>query len=150
MNDPFERAKEALVALEQRTRYDASNRLALLTVHGLIGLVVGMFQWYDGPPLAWTKVFGPDTEVFLAAPAVLGGILLLLGLAWNRNIIFEAVGMVGILTWDGLMIFVLNRAGDTTYAPYVYLGLFSLMSVHVYTLAKYLLAREKALRDVHS
>lgn len=144
MTDPYLRAEEALVSLEQRTQYDEKNRLELLAVHGFKGLAVGMAIHFGGAPPAWNDVYGASTTVFLAAPAFLGGVLLLLGLAWNRNILLEALGMLGLLLWDILMIRVMFTAANSPYVPIIYLAMACLMGIHVRTLLRYLNARRKA------
>lgn len=146
MNDPlFTRAEEALVALEQRTRYDEKNRLELLAVHGFKGLFVGLMVFLYGGPDAWDVLYGPDTSLFLSAPAFFGGLTLLIGLGWNRNILLEAFGMCSLLMWDGLMFYCLARAGQNPYVLGVYGAMALLMLIHLRTLAKYLLARKDAL-----
>lgn len=143
MTNPWERAEEALVSLEQRTQYDEKNRLELLSVHALKGLLVGPLILKDGGPDAWNILFGNDTLFFLAAPAFFGGLLLMIGLLWNRNILLEAVGMALMLVWDGLMLYTLGRAGLTTYVLVVYGAMMLLMLVHAKTLFNYIRARWK-------
>lgn len=141
MTGPWDRAEEALVALEQRTQYDEKNRLELLAVHGLKGLLVGPLLYMFGGPDAWNSTFGPAAIVFLAAPAFFGGLLLLLGLAWKRNIVLEAIGMMGMLVWDALMIYVMLASEAAPYVTVVYASMACLMSIHLRTLFRYLRAR---------
>lgn len=143
MNTPWDRAEEALVALETRTQYDEKNRLELLAVHGIKGLALGPLLYNFGGPDAWYTVFGHSSIVFLAAPAFFGGLLLLLGLAWNRNIVAEAVGMAGLLLWDGLMIFTMIVGDAAPYVVVVYASMAALMCIHVRTLWRYIRSRWK-------
>lgn len=144
MSSPWERAEDALVTLEQRTRYDERNRIELLMVHALKGIGVGYMLARYGPPDAWNLEFGEGSQFFLWAPALFGGLMLMLGLLWGRNILLEAIGMAGLITWDFLMIFTLAKSGLNPYAVVVYAGMAGLMIVHIKTLAKYLRARLKA------
>lgn len=147
MTNPWDRAEEALVALEHRTQYDERNRLALLSVHGLKGVGVGVLLYLFGPPEAWVMLYGHETEVFLLLPAMAGGIMLLLGLLLNRNILLEALGMIGLLIWDLLMIWTLSMAGLNPYAVAVYVGMAGLMGIHLMTLVRYLRGRLKEPDD---
>lgn len=144
MHDPFDRAEEALVSLEQRTLYDEKNRLELLGVHGVKGLLLGPLLYNFGGPDAWNLVFGAHAIVWLAAPAFFGGLLLLLGLAWNRNILLEAVGMILLLVWDLLMVYVLANRGQVPYVLVIYGAFAALMCIHLRTLTRYLWIRWKA------
>lgn len=143
MHDPFDRAEEALVSLEQRTLYDEKNRLELLGVHGVKGLLLGPLLYNFGGPDAWNIMFGAQSIIFLAAPAFFGGLLLLLGLAWNRNILLEAIGMILLLVWDLLMLTVLWEAGQVPYVVVIYGAFAALMCIHIKTLARYLWIRWK-------
>jgi hypothetical protein len=141
MHDPYIRAEEALVSLELRTQYDEKNRLELLSVHGVKGLLLGPLLYFFGGPEAWNILFGREATVFLAAPAFFGGLLLLLGLFWHRNIILEAAGMFGLIIWDGLMVYSMLRAGQNPYTIVVYAAFAALMLVHIKTLVLYILAK---------
>lgn len=141
MNDPFIRAEEALVSLELRTQYDQQNRLELLTVHGVKGMLLGPLLYFFGGPDAWDLIFGKDATIFLAAPAFFGGMLLLLGLYWHRNVILEAAGMFGLIVWDSLMIYCMARAALNPYVIVIYLAFAALMIVHIKTLCQYILAK---------
>ena len=132
------------MSLEKRTRYDESNRLALLAIHGLLGVVVGVLLLAYGPPDPWIEMVGEGKGGLLAAPALLGGFLLLGGLfVFNRNMFLEATGMTLILAWDFTMVLIIQKFGLNPYAVAVYAGLAALMLVHVITLIRYVLAKER-------
>ena len=141
MNDPWNRAEEALVNLETRTRYDEKNRLELLAVHGVKGLCLGPLIYNFGGPDAWNQVFGAEAIVFLAAPCFFGGLLLLLGLGMNRHILLEGIGMFGLLVWDTLMIYVMVRGDTAPYVTVIYTSMAALMLIHLKTLWRYFIAR---------
>lgn len=142
--DVYHRAEKALVSLDKRTHYDERNRLALLCVHGVMGLVVGWLIAAYGAPEAWVNRFGHGTELWLAAPAFWGGLTLLAALfLFDRHLILEAVGMALILVWDLFMAWILFDLGLNPYAVAVYLGLGALMCIHVYTLGMYVWYRRK-------
>lgn len=145
--DPFHRAEKALLSLEQRSRYDESNRIALLVIHGVMGVVVGFLMMAYGAPDAWRQVVGPDRDWMLALPAAIGGFLLLGGLlVFNRNMLLESIGMTLILIWDCVMVFILQKFGLNPYAVAVYASMAALMGVHVFTLIRYLATRERKVR----
>jgi hypothetical protein len=147
MTNPWDRAEEALVALEQRTQYDERNRLELLFVHAMKGMAVGVLMAAYGPPDAWLLEFGTHSAFFLWAPALVGGIALMAGLLWNRNILLEAIGMMSLIAWDCLMIYTLGKSGTNPYALGVYAGVAGLMFIHLRTLWRYLRARTEVLHD---
>lgn len=143
--NPFHRAERALMSLEQRTKYDERNRLALLAIHGVMGVVVGWLMLRYGTPDAWIQAAGEGRDWMLATPALLGGSLLLAALyLLKRNLLLEAVGMLLILAWDLVMVVILQRFGLNPYAVAVYVTMAALMCVHVGTLALYVWARKRA------
>lgn len=145
MTSPFHRAEKALVSLEQRTKYDERNRLALLAIHGVMGVVVGWLMLAYGTPDAWIQAVGTGRDWLLAGPALLGGTLLLAALyLLKRNLILEAAGMALILAWDLVMVYILQRFGLNPYAVAVYVTMAALMCVHVGTLAAYVWARRRS------
>lgn len=145
MSSPYHRAERALMSLEQRTKYDERNRLTLLGIHGVMGVVVGWLMLAYGTPDAWTEAVGPDRDWMLASPALAGGTLLLAALyLLKRNLLLEAAGMVLILGWDLTMVYILNRFGLNPYAVAVYVTMAALMLVHVGTLAAYVWARRRS------
>jgi hypothetical protein len=150
VNDLYSRAEEALVSLEYRSRYDEKNRLELLAVHGIKGLALGLLIYHAGAPESWNTEFGAQAAFFLAAPAFFGGLLLLLGLTWNRNIFLEALGMIGLLTWDLLMVYVMVKQAATPYVPVIYLSMAALMLIHVKTLVRYLWSTWKVAHYEHA
>lgn len=136
--DPYHRAEKALVSLDKRTHYDERNRLALLCVHGVMGVVVGYLMAAYGTPDAWIMRFGPDNDLWLAGPAFCGGLILLSSLfIFDRHLVGEAIGMAMILAWDLGMAYILWDFGLNPYAVAVYVGMGALMCIHVYTLAMY-------------
>ena len=144
-SNPFHRAESALLSLELRTRYDERNRLALLSIHGVMGVVVGWLMLRYGTPDAWAQAVGEGRDWILATPALLGGTLLLAALyLLGRNLLIEAVGMSLILAWDVTMVVILYRFGLNPYAVAVYVTMAALMCIHIGTLALYVWARRAA------
>lgn len=142
--DPYQRAEGALLTLEQRSRYDEKNRLELLAVHGVKGLLLGPLLYGFGGPTSWNVTFGTEALIFLAVPCFFGGLLLLLGLAWDRHILLEGIGMLGLLVWDALMIYVMIAGDAAPYVTVIYASMAALMLIHLKTLGRYLVARRKA------
>lgn len=140
-DDKFERAQGALTSLAQRQDYDQRNRLALLAVHGWAALVIGLLIVVEGGPTAWVEKYGTRHDWALAAPAIVGGVLLLVGLTNGRAIRLEAAGMTFILAWDLYMVWLLGSAGvvgpTALYPVAVYGCLAALMVVHLRTLYAY-------------
>lgn len=146
MTDPVDIAHDALERLASRQRYDERNRLALLIVHGVMGVAVGALILIDSPPAAWVDWVGTGREAWLAGPALAGGATLLAGLAAGRHLILEAAGMAGILAWDALMVATFVKGDGPAYPTALYLGLAALMTIHVVTLCLYLWT-PRAVRD---
>lgn len=150
--DPLDRLDLAADRLERRQRYAEDNRLALLTIHGLMGVVIGFLLVIDGTAQSLQRLFH-DSEVALApltfGPS-LGGCVLLLGLMLRRNLALEAIGMSMMLMWDitmavcfGVIAFLASRDGDpltsaSSYPVGVYLGIAALMATHLVTLIQLL------------
>lgn len=142
MKDALDRAEESLNRLARRQRYDERNRLALLAVHGYIGIFTGAMIWIGGGPTTWALLVGSDDKDWiLGAPAVIGGLTLLVGLYAGRSLMIEAVGMVVMLAWDLTMVYLFVFLSPNKYPTSLYLGLALLMSIHLGTLIAY--AREE-------
>lgn len=149
--DRYSEAEQALNRLAERAAYDERNRLALLLVHALTGILAGLLITLDREPASWLDLVGPGHAWWLGAPPIVGGILLAAGLAMRRTprigerirLVTEAIGMTGIMAWDAAMIYVIGRAGDAAYPVAVYAGLAGLMSVHMVTLGAYIVRRSR-------
>lgn len=150
LDDPFDRLEQIARRLAARQRYSDKNRIALLAVHGVMGLVVAFLIAADKPaPSLLLLIGGPLLHLVNLLPAIGGG-LLVGGLLLHRNLYLEAAGMTILLAWDGFMGVafgvVAHRYGSdhnplTIAASYpigVYLGLGGLMVVHLVTLAQML------------
>ena len=143
MSKLFDEAERSLNSLANRQRYDEKNRLALLSIHGWIGAIVGALIIFSGPPSVWLDFFSRDSAWVLASPALFGGVILLWGLYGGRVILVEAIGMSLILVWDLSMTALFVSQGllgeaSTLYPIMVYLGFALLMSIHIKTLIQFL------------
>lgn len=148
-NDRLDRADKALESLALKQRYDERNRVTLLLVHAVGGFFAGLFIITDEPPTAWVDRFGPGEALPLGGPPLVGGLLLAFGLAMRYTsapsawrFVIEAVGMLGILAWSLVMIWVISGSGNAVYPVAVYADLAGLMLVHFATLAAYLWRRQ--------
>lgn len=139
----YDAAEASLDALASRQLYDEKNRLALLSIHGWMGVLSGFLILRAGSPVAWQLFAGKGSDWMLAFPAFLGGTVLLMGLYLGRRLAAEAVGMALMLCWDLVMTFIFTRQAlveqsVTLYPTAVYAGLAALMFVHLRTLVRYL------------
>lgn len=141
----LDQAERSLSNLVLRQRYDETNRLTLLIMHGVGALVVGMLLAISEPPAAWRAICpNPSYDWILWIPALTGGLFLLSGLWNHRNLYLELLGMVLIFIWDVMMvsIFVKNAAQIGTnaalYPISVYFIFASLMGVHIKTVLTYM------------
>lgn len=137
-NDPYMAVSNSLDGIVERHRYDQRNRLALLAIHGVIGVVVGVLMTFGDPPVAFQMLFGMENKLYLAVPPMIGGSILLSGLAAGRILLAEAIGMFIMFLWDlGMVgVFIVQSIETSTpvYAVAVYGGLAALMAVHLRTL----------------
>lgn len=145
----LDQAEKSLSNLVLRQRYDETNRLTLLIMHGVGALLVGLLLAVSEPPAAWRAICpNPSFDWILWGPAFSGGLFLLSGLWNHRNLYLELLGMVLILIWDVMMvvIFAKNAAQIGTnaalYPISVYFTFASLMGVHIRTVITYLRGRQ--------
>lgn len=141
----LDRAEQSLSNLVLRQRYDETNRLTLLIMHGVGALIVGMLLAISEPPAAWRTLVPNDSfDWILWIPALTGGLFLLSGLWNHRNLYLELLGMSLIFIWDVMMvvIFAKNAAQIGTnaalYPISVYFTFASLMGVHIKTVITYM------------
>lgn len=139
----------------RRVLYERGNRLGLLWVHGIVGVVGGMQQLLYGSATQVEDALGPWVRLLLVPLALGGGLLLLLGLTRKpqRSIPLEAVGLALVACWDLAMTAGLAyaRYAQHTYRPLpllrpmphgyvpaypitVYAGMLALLVIHLVTL----------------
>lgn len=136
--DPIDRLATFATELALAKKYADRNRSALLAIHGLGGVATTLLMMIHEPYDGTARLLSQWAETFDSLPA-LGGILLLAGLAWNRNLVLEALGMVCLLLWDlGMMrIFQHDLVGGQVSYSYplaIYGTLAGLMILHLASL----------------
>lgn len=130
------------------------NRLGLLWVHAGIGFIVGTAMLVYGTAYNIEQEFGLWTRTFFALLGIGGGGILAWGLTRKpvRSIPAEALGLVLLAVWDiliaGAFVTVVAASPPDPAWPWeeipqtaarlypvgVYLGIFALLGLHVYTL----------------
>lgn len=155
-DESLARAAAAADRLEDRFTWEQANRLGLLRVHAIVGILGGIQILLYGGPSNLEESLGVWTRPALGVLAVVGGTILALGLARRpRDIGLEAVGLSLVGLWDLAMTLglawtrieqgeyapiPLTQALDPTYVrPYpvtVYAGLFALICIHLWTLRR--------------
>lgn len=130
--------------LEYKEKYASKNRFGLLIVHSLIGLAVGSNILEYGPPTSFMGIdVAKGSGLILGGLPFMGGLILLAGLLMRRLLLLEGVGMTCLLIWDAWMaIGFYDAFKDGTlsnpYPIYIYAGLFSFMTIHLWTFYKFL------------
>ncbi len=162
--DPVDRLRDTIGHVEryitdmqeqgQRARRSEANRLALLAMHGIAATVIAplfALSPLNGPAWVITRQI-PGAPWTLAALLGAGGLTLLVSVS-KRALRWEIAGLVLLACWYLTMavgfaaaIGVWLTTGRPEprpglYAPMVYLHLFSVMSIHVYTLRRALRGR---------
>lgn len=157
--DPLVRIEAAAEALAQRAHWESGNRIGLLRVHALTGLVSGIQVVCFGGATVIESAFGIWSRPILGFLAIAGGVVLMSGLlARPRSIPAEALGLTLLGLWDLAMalgiLYARVHSGDfaprglleplpkppivyvAPYAISVYAGLTALIVVHLYTLRR--------------
>lgn len=148
--DPFDRLELVANRIAARQQYADRNRIALLGIHGVMGLVIAFLIAIDSPARTLMELVGePALNLVNLLPAIGGGVLVA-GLLLHRNLYLEAAGMAVLFAWDTFMgtafgIVAHRFATDSdpatvaySYPVGVYLGLGALMLVHLVTLIEML------------
>lgn len=144
---PFERIFGALDTMNARQYWEQTNRLALLWVHALVGMCVGVNMSVNGTATVLERLFGSATVAGFATglPAFIGGLVLASGLLRRpRYIRLEVVGLVLLALWDACMtatfMYSLTHhiAGvqPRSYPIFVYGGYLALLGVHLWSLSR--------------
>lgn len=159
--DPFERIERATNRLARRVLWEQGNRIGLLRVHGVVGILAGAQMLAFGGP-SQLEVF-VWARLWLGVTGVLGGSLVMYGLHCRpRSIPTEAVGLAVMGLWDLTMTVGLAWARMHTtswgwswpwerppsaasgyvpaYPVTVYAGLFALICIHLFTLRRFVKA----------
>lgn len=158
--DPFERVEVATQNLARRVVWEQGNRIGLLRVHAVVGVLAGAQMLAFGGPTQLEALFGPPVRIILGTIGLVGGAILFSGLETTpRSIYREALGLTVLGLWDLVMTLGLAwaRLHSTSFglnwpsvpepspatgyvAPYpiaVYGGLFALIVIHLATLHKF-------------
>lgn len=164
-DDPFDRLEcvaERVADRAERTTarvyYEQGNRLGLLWIHALVAITAGLQQLLWGTATQIEELFGPRAREFHGPLAMVGGMVLVLGLTRKpyRSVRLEAIGLSLIALWDGTMTAGLAWArihqDDYRVIPFgqplpphyasaypisVYSGLLALLVVHLWTLRRF-------------
>ena len=162
-DDAFDRLEEAAENVARRAEWETGNRVGLLWIHVGIGLFAGSQMLAFGSAGNIEALVGVWSRTVLGVLGVLGGLVLALGIQRRKRhrgawLELEAIGLALLGLWDFLMAVGMAaariQAGDFslralneplppvgTYAlPYpisVYLGLFGLICVHLWTLRRF-------------
>lgn len=138
----------------RRVMYERGNRLGLLWVHAVVGMLAGTQQLLWGSATQIEAITGPHMRLFMGPLAMVGGIILAAGLISKpRSIPMEAIGLGFIACWDFCMtvglayarwsqhdfhILPVSQPMVTGYVPAypvaVYGGMFALLVIHLLTL----------------
>lgn len=154
--DAFDRLEAAAETVAQRAEWERSNRVGLLWVHAVVGIVVGIQMLLYGSATTIEAALGLWTRPALAITGLVGGLLLAVGIVRNRTVILEAIGLAVIGAWDLCMAcgFIYARVSAGQFSPRamfeplpvgyvlpypisVYLGLAALIAVHLWTLRRF-------------
>lgn len=156
--DPFERIEAAADRLARRVLWEQGNRIGLLRVHGVVGVIAGSQMLAFGGPSQLETI--PLARLWLGITGLIGGLILMWGLHHKpRSIPAEFVGLSLMGVWDLTMTLGLAWARLHTtsfglswpwdlppsaasgYVPAypiaVYAGLFVLICIHLVTLRKF-------------
>lgn len=159
--DAFDRLETAAERVARRAEWEQANRVGLLWVHGLMGLLAGPQMLLWGSASVIENAVGVWARVALAAIGTVGGLFLVVGLRRRpRSIPLEVVGLFSVGTWDllmaaGLLIarfqqhdYRLIPLGKPLVTGYVvaypitvYAGLTALVAIHLWTLRRLRKAR---------
>lgn len=155
--DPYGRIETAAEKLARRVTWEQGNRIGLLSVHAIAGILGGAQQIMYGSAPNIETAFGTWVRIIFGTLALIGGCILFSGLnAHPRSIKREAAGLSLLAAWDALMTLGLLWARIdshdfsllgfnekiplgyvVTYPLAVYGGLFALIMVHLSTLHKF-------------
>lgn len=156
MNDPLDRLEKHTSHMAEQITYEQQNRRGLLWIHAICGLTAGLQMLLWGSPPSLELAAGLWVRGVMAGLGLVGGALLAWGLSRRpRSVPFEAAGLTVVGLWDFLMFVGLGFARFqqhdfriiplneplppgyvVAYATTIYLALFALISVHLYTLRK--------------
>lgn len=157
-DDPFRRIETAAEALARRVVWEQGNRIGLLRVHGVVGVLAGVQMLAFGGP-SQLEAF-PWARLWLGLTGLCGGTLVMYGLHRRpRSIPTEAAGLAVLGLWDLTMTVGLAWARLHTtswgwswpwekpppaasgyvpaYPVTVYAGLFALICIHLLTLQRF-------------
>lgn len=153
--DAFERVESAAEALARRVTWEQGNRIGLLRVHAITGIVAGVQILAFGGPTQLEHM--PGARFAQGMCGLIGGLLLWVSLHRRpRSITGEALGLLVLGLWDLTFVVGLTYArlhstafglgwpwdepppGASGYVPpypiAVYAGMFGLICIHLYTL----------------
>lgn len=159
-SDPFDRIEDAAENLARRVIWEQGNRIGLLRVHLVVGILTGAQMLAFGSASTLEALVGPGIRVFLGVLGIVGGTILFTGLHRSpRSIVLEALGLALLGVWDFVMAvgLAIARLHSTSFglkwpwvplpppsagfvAPYpatVYAGLGALITIHLLTLRKF-------------
>lgn len=154
-----EAERQALKVLEENCEaqrqfiWAQQNRLGLLWVHGLMGVLVGLLMLAFGTASNFETMIGGWMRPFLGTLGIVGGIAIIIGLTRRpRSIRWEAIGLALLGVWDLIIMasfttLLFERPphlswpweviGDAYSRPYpilIYGGLLMLLLLHLLTL----------------
>lgn len=168
--DPFERIERATNRLARRVLWEQGNRIGLLRVHGVVGILAGAQMLAFGGPSQLEDIHW--ARMWLGVTGLLGGLLVMWGLhSRPRSISTEAAGLAVMGLWDLTMTVGLAWArmhttswgwswpwekpppASSGYVPAypvtVYAGLFALICIHLLTLVKFIKSGAPPAGDLH-
>lgn len=152
--DALDRLVDAAERIVTRQGWEQANRLGLLAVHGLIGLIAGTLILINGSAMSFDLI-GLWVRSLTGGIALVGGAVLLAGLVRTpRSVRLEVTGLVLLGIWDLMMAVAFLTAtiavGELNFTwPWIrvpddirtrlypialYVGMLALISVHLWTL----------------
>lgn len=154
--DALDDLERITLAIALRSEWEQDNRRGLLWVHSIMGMTGGLQILLFGGPGNVERAAGVWTRPALGVLALIGGILLAVGLARRpRRIALEAAGLLVVGLWDSCM--ALGQLGArlaqgefdvrpilqpqplgyvVSYPISVYGGLLALICIHLWTLGR--------------
>ncbi|GEP40406.1 hypothetical protein NPS01_40690 [Nocardioides psychrotolerans] len=136
--------------------WEQANRLGMLLLHALIGLMAGLLILFNGTAATFDQ-YGDWMRLTTGGLAFVGGAVLVAGLAWrSTSILLEMVGLTILALWTLTMAggFVLaslsagvliiewpwhafsDMPAERLYPIVLYLGLFLMTSLHLWTASR--------------
>ena len=136
--------------------WEQTNRLGLLLLHALIGLLAGLLILFNGTAEAFGQ-YGDRMRLITGGLAFVGGAVLAAGLAWRSTTsVLEMFGLAILALWSlvmagGLILVSLGSGvlsidwpwkafstipSERLYPIAIYLGLFLMTSLHLWTASR--------------